>query len=125
MNTREIKFRVWDTKYNCFSEEPYFRLLLANNGKVYNSENDEWHEPKTRYIIQFFTGLCDKNGKEIYEGDIVRSWYSRDMSGMDIVTVLTEVKFEVNYESSGFEIPFLERSEVIGNIYENPELLKP
>lgn len=64
-------FRVWDNRYKCYSEEPFHKLLLANNGKVYNSKNDEWSEPNDRYIIEWFSGYKDKNKNNIYEGDII------------------------------------------------------
>ena len=60
---------------------------------------------------------------EIFEGDILKSWYSRDMSETDIITTINEVEYDIKKESSGFEIVFLENSEVIGNVIENPELL--
>jgi uncharacterized phage protein (TIGR01671 family) len=84
-----------------------------------------WLE-KGQFEIMQFTGLKDKNGKEIFEGDILKTWYSRDMSGLDIIKLIIEVEYEINEKSgtSGFEIPFLDHCEIIGNIFENPELIK-
>lgn len=73
--------------------------------------------------IGLFTGLKDKNGKGIYEGDILKKWYSRDVSGKDIVEWNEVVVFETTHEGSGFDITFLATCEIIGNIYENPNLL--
>jgi hypothetical protein len=69
-----------------------------------------------------FTGLKDKNGKEIYEGDILSLWYSRDTTGKDIVRFNHVVAWEDTNGFSGWNIPFLESAEIIGNVFENPEL---
>jgi uncharacterized phage protein (TIGR01671 family) len=85
------------------------------------------------FVIQQFTGLTDKNGKEIYEGDIVTykrsigNWTGQYMTTTHKIVFSEEVfAFVMEYGSSyiklrkhwGYEY------EVIGNIYENPELLK-
>lgn len=73
----------------------------------------------TGSIWMQFTGLHDKNGKEIYEGDIVK----RDLDG-DVGMV--EIDSGVFTMSGDCQLPlFQETVEIIGNIYENPELLTP
>lgn len=117
---REIKFRAWDEYNKQYSEEPFYRITISNDGQVYNSENDEWYDPNTRYVIQQYTGLKDKNGKEIYEGDIV---------------IFDSEKYIIKYSYASFgmvdkggdiEIPLTLLTtyciKVIGNIFENPEL---
>jgi uncharacterized phage protein (TIGR01671 family) len=108
---REIKFRAWDGASWIYSE-----CVSKDNDvwRILDHEDDEWWaclEP------QQYTGLKDKNGKEIYEGDIV------DIKGdifKDRRITLDDIR-EVGRLCDMFEDATF---EVVGNIYENPELLE-
>jgi len=69
-----------------------------------------------------FTGLHDKNGKEIYEGDIVKFW-----GGVGkVIYFSTYASFRIEYtENDLFDLNLNADIEVIGNVFENPELLTP
>ena len=107
MNQREIKFRAWDgekmiNNYLSFDKTPVGWI----HGELYKMGVK---------VIQQYTGLKDKNGKEIYEGDIIT-----DNSGKVCIQEWQNVK--IIKEPTNVTINF-HWCEVIGNIYENPELL--
>lgn len=82
-------------------------------------EEDEYYYPMV--IISQFTGLLDKNGKEIYEGDIVRDGVVEFKFGKWlIVNKRDDLKTKILYDA----IHDTDKQEIIGNIYENPELLE-
>ena len=124
--TREIKFRAWDKKTKTMSIGFTLREIESDFGHQITTPDffvvDECE-------IQQFTGLQDKNGKDIYEGDALRQKRRDNCFGKgeqeDIVVIGSPEWYELsNLESGGPEgdYPIIEQ-EVIGNIYENPELL--
>ena len=101
---REIKFRAWH------EEDKQMIYPLQNNTLTTKDLIDRF----PNYIMQF-TGLYDKNGVEIYEGDIV-SMHSKILHIDDIRNIKYWEEKYVNFSSS--------EMEVIGNVYQNPELLE-
>jgi uncharacterized phage protein (TIGR01671 family) len=123
---REIKFRVWDTKYKkmVFTGFHFFGEIMAfDEVRIYLFETKETDHISTierwnDLELMQFTGLLDKNGKEIYEGDIVEQVFH----GVENESTLIEVK-DIRHLSELY-IGSTKSNLVIGNIYENPELLK-
>lgn len=111
-NQRILKFRVWDTK-----KLEYF---FPNDRTLFSLFNDE------RFVIQPFTGLLDKNGKEIYEGDIIQKNMVNNPPGIKLTVSYSENKARYIFNDLyGYDYNFYsDYYEVIGNIFENTELLK-
>lgn len=108
---RPIEYRIWDKKTNRFEDPEFFNQL--NN--IFVCDED--------LVFQQFTGLVDVNGKKIFEGDIVE-WRNRFDECAKGSVNYTAPSFEAYDLIRGESIPMDGRSKVIGNIFENPELLK-
>ena len=138
--SREIKFRAWDDYSKSFIEDDEY--LIGLNGKFYRMdfysgvENYEegnlvWNELQNITLSQF-TGLLDKNGKEIFEGDLLQyDGYNFKLINKEKIY---QIKYDDNlaqYYSYNLENSFdtflvvraWKESKIIGNIYQNPELL--
>ena len=137
---REIKYRIWITPWGS-DAEPYMQYIPDLHLHVFfgNWERGGYKDA----VFQQFTGLKDKNGKEIYEGDIIETMY--DVSCFKLKNgeilegaepghfmiekpVLSKVKWSgVGFDLGGkIQIGWRKKDafKVVGNLFETPELLK-
>lgn len=107
---REIKFRAWDKepKRMIYLKTVHDSLMFYQDGNAsyYNLQNGSGGE---EYELMQYTGLKDKNGRDVYEGDLLKSPYLEHSWTV-----------EWNNEGACFELPHgVNECEIIGNIYEN------
>jgi uncharacterized phage protein (TIGR01671 family) len=130
---REIKFRVYDKaikKMHVVGSDTHDSFTCFNGDvQYYNLQNGEGSGEHGDYKLMQFTGLKDKNGKEIYEGDVVNVPMHDDWSGVVVFTGDCQYALKGRSTSGNdayllFSQIYLAACEVIGNIYENHELLK-
>ncbi|CAI3679702.1 Phage protein TIGR01671 [Clostridium neonatale] len=134
--SRKIKFRMWDKDYKemrIFGKNQHddFRTNRNNELYYYNLQDGETSSECGAYELMQYTGIKDVTGKEIYEGDIVEFYNDVDyVLHPGIAKVIFDLgAFQMENEKYG--IDYLGNMDiddmcirVIGNIYENPELLK-
>lgn len=121
---RELKFRVWDeTKKHWLSGDDY--IGINNHGVIVNDRQDmEDLSLKHDAIIQQYTGIKDKNGKEMCEGDIL------SFAGSLMYEIVWNDKWArfsfltITQQDGMYQLPDMEirNSEIIGNIFETPHL---
>jgi uncharacterized phage protein (TIGR01671 family) len=117
--SREIKFRIWISDTTRFI---YFNVLdILTDVREKDREN-----------VQQYTGLKDKNGKEIYEGDIIHYKFDGDSYPKEAVDRILTCSYDEdegmysfdNSDHSYYWAEIKRHCNIIGNIFENPELLE-
>lgn len=157
---RDVKFRIWDSKRKKFTTSVtdhhlnVFYAVIAVSGRVYFEREvdcgmDEYIGDVGEFSLCQYTGVKDKNGKEIYEGDIVNALYYGNEKYENMVVIFgkyedlcwalaspiddikNEIYSEVRHDVNGTLVceqqPLVSEQfaqyEIIGNIFENPDLL--
>lgn len=148
---REIKSRAWIKPkgifYYDFAKVPYDVKIEGVLYRIFSGRIDKPQLLQSEFEENLFTGLQDINGKDIYEGDIVefdyyeseRNIYENIESGgvgkiqyhantcsYNIVFSKDDLCISIGDEDTGYglEVNIATRLKVIGNIYENPELIE-
>jgi uncharacterized phage protein (TIGR01671 family) len=136
--SREVKFRVWDNENRCFFKDTnrayegvIEQLLISPSGDIYLRKMDGlYHESlfPDRFVKQPYTGLNDHNSVDIYEGDICQAeemLFPLSGTRKGIVKYIDGSYLLENIDGKDGDYLFSESAEitVLGNIYENPELL--
>lgn len=139
--SREIKFRAWDTKESCWvagfsiNQSGLFSDLI--NAKIEEPQHlavadAHWQPVPEHIVIQQSTGFKDKTGALIFEGDIIGSSRKSGRWGQGRQWLIYEVFFDEAQAAFKIYYPIMdwtsfmgldEPYEVLGNIYESPELL--
>ena len=115
---REIKFRAWDPVKKAMFIPEYIDCEFGEIGFTQHYEEGIFPYQNNPTVMQY-TGLKDKNGREIYEGDILQS-----KSGIVGPVVWDDLSACFGWMHPELIAIDMDEGEVIGNIYENPELLK-
>lgn len=113
---REIKFRAWDALYD--------KMLYSNKGNLSSFFHAVEQRPKDQAPVMQSTGLYDKNGREIYEGDIIRRYGVRELLIIEWRQHGAFRAVSKDHSAGDWYFDNPAENDIMGTIFENPELLK-
>jgi uncharacterized phage protein (TIGR01671 family) len=134
---RQLKFRIWDTlaKHYVYPEDKFAaaHYWITLDGKVHNMQNGAG---SPELVIQQCAGRLDANGKEIYEGDILKCPAEQMCRNNTPINYTRDYFAEVKFEGVSFSLDeinngakyktpvFWNGTEIVGTIFQNPQLLQ-
>lgn len=125
-----LKFRAWDKKNKTMHEVELIDFIDNIGYLSIEDGRGDWYSFEVDTILMQSTGLKDKNGVEIFEGDIVKKTngsigyvvYLQQEAGF--VVVLKKSDYRLGHRNTGEPYKEATNHKIIGNVYENPELLE-
>ena len=125
---RKIKYRIWDKRIRRKVKWVDWGIFIGVDGRVYEKHYAEVVEvPPDKVEITFFTGLKDKNNKEVFEGDILEVREHVNPSFVEpirkniVIMKWVGRKLCFNFDPNSISVCDF---RIVGNIYENPKLLR-
>ena len=124
---REIKFRAWDKE-----QKEWVKYSITDNIPIFCHNTSRWRTDKEgeRFILCQYIGLKDENDREIYEGDIIKAVSFAKPIGIvkysdeNQAFIFNDLDKKYRGYSTALMNQFDDGFEILGNIYENPELLE-
>lgn len=120
------KFRLWDKRFSEFEED----FFVSKDGKIYKKSTDTGYgiaisrETSDKVILMQSTDIKDKNGKEIFEFDVVSLPQFGDLKPWVGVVKRMEGRWVVDTGSLSMSLwSEIEETEILGNMFENPDLI--
>jgi len=132
---REIKFRVWNKKRNKMIYKPEIDddieegYAIKNNGELIKYADMDYYPSieelnDDNFKLMQYTGRMDKNQKEIYKNDILKFVYDNLRFKGIVRYNKNKAQYIIYCEDGKFGFDIIQKVKVIGNNYENPELLE-
>ena len=136
---REIKFRAWDSENKKMLHIGKFTIYHEKDNGLHSGKENKQGDWYNLPLMQF-TGLKDKNGKKIYDGDIVKWGHLKGSEENPIRIAIVKIEPDIKFEIVNYKTDFAGQNrifhygsfaykntnnclEIIGNIFENTELL--
>lgn len=124
------KFRAWDKTHKKMGFiDAHMTDGIFQSVKIFDEDDDDWQESEN-FILMQSTGLFDENGKDIFEGDVVRQVRTQPTTENEIITgVVTMLEgawllINDREQLASYLWSETDTNKVVGNIYENPELME-